>query len=87
MSDLLIARIVRREALTRWHGTKLEAPLNYTTEAVFIVLSVPEPGFTVLYLSSFVAGDECGRANNRKCCCLCWRKGMMFTHQCAVSQN
>lgn len=78
-SSLLATYFVK---LTRWHSTKLEALLNYATEAVFIVLSVPEPGFTVLYLSSFVAGDDGGRANNRECCCLCWRKGMMCTRQC-----
>lgn len=55
--------------------------LIYATEAVFIVLSVPGPGFTVLYLSSIVAGDWSGRANNRKCCRLCWT-GMMCTQQC-----
>lgn len=66
-SDPVVARKVLRGALTRWHGPNLEALLNYATEAVFIVLSVPEPGFIVLYLSSSMAGDEGGRANNPKC--------------------
>lgn len=50
MSDLLIARKVLREALTRWHGSKVEALLNYATEAVFIVLSVSEPGFSFIFV-------------------------------------
>lgn len=50
--------------------------MNYTTEAVFIVLSVPEPGFPVLYLSSDVARTI---VNVSVCMLLCWRKGVMCT--------
>lgn len=50
--------------------------MNYTTEAVFIVLSVPEPGFPVLFLSSDVARTI---VNVSVCTLLCWRKGVMCT--------